>query len=185
MNKRKGVDFSSPNSSSSLKVLSWSEIKKSLEEKQKVEFGWSNKLKNVLPQCRLDKEHEQLNESANAIKDSLQNQIAEARLACDEEQSDLSCLNGKIHSMEKEVEQIQKATSDLQEDQTKLQERIKEYQNEISKCQVELNSEEVEMMKQVPKIKSQISLYAKTTGIKWDYNSEHILAGQVVSCIAI
>jgi hypothetical protein len=30
-------------------------------------------------------------------------------------------------------------------------------------------------------LKQQISLYATTTGIKWDFNEEHILAGQVAA----
>jgi hypothetical protein len=29
-------------------------------------------------------------------------------------------------------------------------------------------------------LKQQVSLYATTTGIKWDFNEEHVLAGQAV-----
>mmetsp|Transcript_14869 Transcript_14869/g.22874 ORF Transcript_14869/g.22874 Transcript_14869/m.22874 type:complete len:217 (-) Transcript_14869:223-873(-) len=178
MSKRKGVDVRSPDPNLSLQSSSWNEIKQCLERNQKTTYGWLDKLKSIQPECCLDEEHENLQRSADEVKTSLKNQISKARLACNEELSELSRLNEKIDLMEKEAEQIRNATADLREDEIKLQQHIQSHQNEASQYQVELNNEEIEMMKQVPKIKSQISLYAKTTGIKWDY-SEQVLAGQV------
>jgi hypothetical protein len=58
--------------------------------------------------------------------------------------------------------------------------RIYEAQQICQQELEEIDMVEAERMKHVPKLKEQISLYATTTGIKWDYDQEEeVLAGQI------
>eukprot|EP00548_Thalassiothrix_antarctica_P018156 CAMPEP_0194184538 /NCGR_PEP_ID=MMETSP0154-20130528/38431_1 /TAXON_ID=1049557 /ORGANISM="Thalassiothrix antarctica, Strain L6-D1" /LENGTH=222 /DNA_ID=CAMNT_0038902261 /DNA_START=31 /DNA_END=699 /DNA_ORIENTATION=- len=179
MGKRKGTDIVSPDPGDDQSSSSWEELKKKLEEKEKMIFSWFDKLEITDAECSLDKQHKELEESANTIKTSLEKQISESRNACDDEMNDLSRLKETIRSIEKESEELERATTDLHNEETKLNRQIQLHKGETVEQQEELNMQEIELMQKVPKIKNEISLYAKTTGIKWDYNCENLIAGQV------
>lgn len=64
-----------------------------------------------------------------------------------------------------------------------LQQKIVRALDEASQVHVVESIDLVEECRQiqVPRLKHQISLYANTTGIKWDFEDDSLLAGQVVS----
>jgi hypothetical protein len=85
-------------------------------------------------------------------------------------QQELECTIGQCLEQKEQLDELE----------MKLRASIHEYHEMTRQELSELDFVEYERIQQVPKIKNQISLYARTTGIKWDYHREHILAGQVV-----
>ena len=111
---------------------------------------------------------------------ALQQKLQEERLVLDGETNIWHQEVQQQQELELSIGQCQEQKEQIEDLQMKLRASI--HQNhEVTQYELEeLDSVEYERIQQVPKIKNQISLYAKTTGIKWDYHREHLLAGQVV-----
>ncbi|KAL3941214.1 MAG: hypothetical protein SGBAC_004389 [Bacillariaceae sp.] len=67
----------------------------------------------------------------------------------------------------------------LDKNQHELQSNIAKYLEEASDEIDSIDQVEEEQKRLVPRLKTQISLYASTTGIKWDFAQDEILSGQV------
>jgi hypothetical protein len=124
---------------------------------------------------------EQLCHLAHRGRLSLQQKLQDERLVLGKETDFWHQNVQQQQELESTIGYCQEQKEQLDEVQMKLRASI--HQNhEMTRYELEeLDSVEYERIQQVPKIKNQISLYAKTTGIKWDYHREHSLAGQVVS----
>jgi hypothetical protein len=176
--KRKGTDFNT--SLVEEEDRGWFETKARLANDSSFQFDWKSRFQAVQAEFDLSQKRQALYDSASALQASLQSQIQEAREACAEESQDLYRLVESIRQLELEAQQLQTSVSESKTLQTQLLQQISTLRKEASQHLEELDEVELERLQQVPKIKNQISLYAKTTGIKWDYDRETILAGEVV-----
>ena len=70
---------------------------------------------------------------------------------------------------------------ELDKRQVELQRKIEQHQEEASQEIESIDEVEEERKRQVPRLKTQLSLYASTTGIKWDFSDTTTLSGSVVS----
>jgi hypothetical protein len=134
----------------------------------------------------MDEPLQDLHESALQIRKSLQAQIDDERQALATESNDLFSIVQRCNELESVIAEQEDAIAHMVgETQVDLRAKIHTHKQITSQQMVEMDQVELQRMQQVPKIKNQISLYAKTTGIKWDYHFDHILAGQVVSTILV
>jgi hypothetical protein len=128
-----------------------------------------------------DSEETDLMEQARQIQSQLHDQIDQAKHACQHESDVLSSLSSRLDSMKKKRQSLTTDMEDLDSMQLNLQRRIALHQEEASQEIESIDQVEEERKRQVPRLKSQISLYAATTLIKWDYACQDVLSGQVVS----
>lgn len=168
-NKRKNTSIQS----------SWEETKAQLQ--QDFQFGWLNELSKV--QTSLLSERDGLKKDAAEKKRVLDDQLQQEQSAFSQESNDVYKLVEKIQDLKADVADIEQAISEIRDVETEVRANIRLYKQEASQRLQEIDVVEMERMAEVPKIKNQISLYATTTGIKWDYNREHVLAGEVVSSL--
>ena len=125
----------------------------------------------------------EMQESSRSIRESLQAQIDHERQAIAEESDDLYMIVQQSNELQSQLLEYVERIAQLEEAKEKLRASIHHHKLTASKQTEEMDQVELDRMHQVPKIKNQISLYAKTTGIKWDYHRDHVLAGQVVSIL--
>jgi ABC-type transporter Mla subunit MlaD len=127
-----------------------------------------------------DSEETDILEQARGIQSQLHDQIDQAKDACQHESDVLSNLSSRLDSMKKKRESLICEMEDLDSMQLNLQRRIALHQEEASQEIESIDQVEEERKRQVPRLKTQISLYAATTLIKWDFSSQDALSGQVV-----
>ena len=182
-NKRKNDSTPSPSSSTPLSL--WDETKACLESIDD-SFDWVHQLQTTVQQHSMDNNNQSkvLEQQASEMKKSLESQIADERQAFVSESDHLYTIIQSIHELQSLVTEEEEAISELRESQVTLRSKIHSHKHEVSQKLEEMDHVEIDRMQQVPKIKNQISLYAKTTGIKWDYHRDSVLAGQVV-CSAL
>jgi hypothetical protein len=78
---------------------------------------------------------------------------------------------------------LQQNVHNLEQRQLQLQRTIALHQEEASQEIESIDQVEEERKRQVPRLKTQISLFASTTGIKWDFSQEDLLSGSVVRTV--
>jgi hypothetical protein len=125
---------------------------------------------------------EKLQKEASSVKSQLEQKLEQARDACQHESRVLIDVANRIESITGERTSLIQDMEKLDKQQIDLQRNISKYQEEASQEIESIDQVEEEQKRQVPRLKTQISLYASTTGIKWDFSYDHILSGQVVSC---
>lgn len=123
---------------------------------------------------------ESLMEEANRIKCQLERQLQSAKNACQQESSVLRDLANRMDSMHQKRKSLLQDMEQLDQRQVELQRKISMHQEEASQEIESIDQVEEERKRQVPRLKTQISLYASTTGIKWDFAQDDILSGSVV-----
>jgi chromosome segregation ATPase len=128
-----------------------------------------------------DSEQNHLLQEALDIRSQLHDQIEQAKFECQHESDVLSSLSSRLDSMKKKSQSLASEMKDLASMQVNMQRQIALHQEEASQEIESIDQVEEERKRQVPRLKSQISLYAATTLIKWDYACEDVLSGQVVS----
>ncbi|KAI2513227.1 hypothetical protein MHU86_1265 [Fragilaria crotonensis] len=142
--------------------------------------GGTIMIANTANECGVMHEQiKELQESSRRVRESLQDQIDHERKAFAEESDDLYMIVQQSNELESLLSEYNEKIAQLEEAQVKLRASVHHHKEMASKQTEEMDQVELDRMHQVPKIKNQISLYAKTTGIKWDYHRDHVLAGQV------
>lgn len=136
---------------------------------------------STLPEClSFDGETEALVQSSRDIQSKLAESIAQERSACQVEMADLYRLQREVQSLQADRDDLTQELQDMEQESSNAMDRIYEAQQICQQELEEIDMVEAERMKHVPKLKEQISLYATTTGIKWDYDQEEeVLAGQI------
>jgi len=122
------------------------------------------------------KESEQVQSKLNA-------QINEAQAACQQESSVLAQLTISLHGLEQNRDKLLQDMDEIDQRQVELQQQIALHQKEASEEIEYIDSVDEDRKREVPRLKHTISLYASTTGIKWDFSQEEILAGSVVRIV--
>lgn len=122
----------------------------------------------------------QLQEKSSKIKSALRQQLGQELDACRHESRELVDLEGQVAKMKHEQKGLVQDMEKLDKNQHELQSNIAKYLEEASDEIDSIDQVEEEQKRLVPRLKTQISLYASTTGIKWDFAQDEILSGQVV-----
>lgn len=117
------------------------------------------------------------------MKEKIQNKMVEEQNRKRTNEEEMILLRKQIEQLihEKQCIVNELNTFKQQEDtiQNDISELIAETSNEIHEIE---NFHDICQMK-VPRLRQQLSLYGNVTGIKWNFDNEHILSGQIVSYI--
>jgi DNA repair exonuclease SbcCD ATPase subunit len=162
---------------------SWEETKAKLAVK--TTFGWIDQWNKVQGTLNLDAEMDQLHDDSEAMKTSLANQIQQEREAFQCESDDIFKMVQTANNLQGTVSDLEQSLEEVREKEMEIRSHIHSHQQAVSEQREEIDAVEMDRMQQVPKIKNQISLYAKTTGIRWDYHRDSMLAGEVVRCLLL
>ena len=128
-----------------------------------------------------DPEEAMLRESEQ-IRSELDHQLQQEKNLCSLESSELSELGEKLIQYNIQRSKLLREIDELDECQRISQSNIATYVDEASQELEQIDEFEEERKLQVPRLKTTISLYASTTGIKWDFEEgTDVLSGQVVS----
>lgn len=122
---------------------------------------------------------------ATQVKAQLEHNIQQAKELCDQESTVLIQLASHLAKFQEQRKALLQQIDDLDEHQRASQQKIALYQEEASQELDVISDLEEEKKRQVPRLKASISLYAVTTGIKWDFEDPDILSGQVVSTLCL
>jgi hypothetical protein len=121
-----------------------------------------------------------MEQEAARIQQELNEQVEQAKTACQMESE-------QAHQMQKKVAELCAArdaiVAELQETLQLTQDVQADMARHEQDAMQQLNEHETETMqakKKAARLQHQISLYARITGIKWDFDQETILAGHVV-----
>jgi hypothetical protein len=129
-----------------------------------------------------DEQEVNLMEKARQVTTQLDEEIQHAKDLCDQESSVLTELATQLAKFQEQRQQLLREIEVLDDTQRISQGKIAMYQEEASQELEVVNDLEEQKKRQVPRLKTTISLYASTTGIKWDFTDPDLLSGQVVSC---
>ena len=124
-------------------------------------------------------------ELSNLIKDGLKVKISEQEEKCQEESQDVAGLERVLEEIKQERDSIANDIVDLETTRQKLQQCIAKALEEANQQVEAIDMVEEARKNEVPKIKREIALFANTTGIKWDYENDHLLEGHVVRMLWI
>jgi hypothetical protein len=133
----------------------------------------------------LEKEQSNAVNHSERIKKKLKSHIEIACEACKEESDDLYRMQLHLDQLRADRQALHQALEELDGIETETKERILINQEMASQQIESIDQVEANRMRQVPHLKKQISLYATTTGIKWDFEEEDVLAGQVVRYVIL
>eukprot|EP00980_Cylindrotheca_fusiformis_P015804 scaffold4617_cov106-Cylindrotheca_fusiformis.AAC.5 len=120
-----------------------------------------------------------LTEEAASVKLQLEQKLEQARNACQHESRVLIDMASHVENMKRDRTSLIQEMEKLDKQQIDLQRNISQFQEEASQEVESIDQVEEEQKRKVPRLKTQISLYASTTGIKWDFSQDNILSGQV------
>ena len=135
--------------------------------------------------ANIDDPKEELMELAESAKAHLEGKIQQEKHACQSESRVLVDMANRIEAMKQERQNLLENMNELDKKQLDLQQSISSLQDEASQEIESIDQVEEEQKNMVPRLKSQISLYASTTGIKWDFTQSDTLSGQVVRFLKI
>jgi chromosome segregation ATPase len=162
-------------------------MKKQLENLRRNELDMQDPILKAIK--GIDEGSEYLEEAmlskAKSVKSKLEGKLELARDACQHESQVLMDMGNKIERMKQERKNLLQNMEKLDQKQIILQKNISKHQDEASQEIESIDQVEEEQKRQVPRLKTQISLYASTTGIKWDFANDEILSGHVVSPISL
>lgn len=144
-----------------------------------------HRIKSIQEKHNNETDMDNLDRRSKSIQEALKQQIRKAKEACQHESNVLTDLATKLEALENRRKSLVHDIDSLDALHSDLQHRIALHKQEASQEIEEIDIVEEERKRQVPRLKTQISLYATTTGIKWEYSDDqeqsHILSGQVVS----
>jgi myosin heavy subunit len=193
--KRKGSDFapsSDTTTASSRSVVyqkpstSWQESQSKLAslrerlQKEDNDQVWSV-LQNCLTHESSIKEAESVMLSESAVtQEKLDSAVQAAAEQCKEESEALYLLQTALHKLHAERDAMLADLSSTDQQMEDLNQDITRFQQEADEEMGAIDSVEESAKKSVPRLQYLISLYASCTGIKWDFDQERLLEGEVV-----
>jgi hypothetical protein len=117
---------------------------------------------------------------ADIIQEKLQAKIAQAQAQLQHESHVVKQIQEELSLLENSKANLERELAELNTEQHQLQYDISMFQKEQVSEQEQLEYLQEARKLEVPRLRHQISLYANCTGIKWDFEQEKLLAGQVV-----
>jgi len=134
------------------------------------------------------KDHEPMQallEHSKKIQQDLEARIQQEQAACQQESSLLVQLSMNLQRLEQHRDQLLQDMDEIDQRQIELQHQIALHQQEAAQEIEYLDSVDEERKREVPRLKHAISMYASTTGIKWDFTKDDVLSGSVVSRLSL
>ena len=122
-------------------------------------------------------------QEAEEVKSNLSHEIQQAKYLYSKETDVLSDLSEHLTKFQETRRDLLGEIEELDDRQRVSQKNIAIYQAEASQELDIITGVEEQQKQQVPRLKMTISLYASTTGIKWDFADPDLLSGQVVRLI--
>ena len=118
-------------------------------------------------------------EKSIQIKESIQDLINKSTSCYQNEFDELKQHENHIETLQKEIDGMKKQNKTLDAEKETSVQMTEKYRAEASQEIEKIDNIETDRMKEVPRLKHQISLYATTTGIKWDFTRVNHHAGEV------
>jgi len=116
---------------------------------------------------------------ASKIKSQILSCIGKEELACNNEKDDLNRHKRVLRDIEEKIKSLKEQTKKSIEEKKKTNDEIIYYRLEASKEIEKINEVEARRLKEVPRLKRNISLYANITGIRWKYENEKLRSGEI------
>lgn len=126
-------------------------------------------------------QQDKLMNTSEKVKDGLNRKISKEEAKFEEESANVSAVERALKQIAEERDSLQEDMKDLERMRQDLEQRIATAMEEASQEVESINLVEENRKNQVPRLKHQISLYASTTGIKWNFDNDRLLEGHVVS----
>jgi len=123
---------------------------------------------------------EQLKKDSTKIQDELTRRIHEAQEACQMESNVVAEESRRLHQLQESRDQLLEQIDEMDQRQVELHHQIALHQQETTEEMEVIDRVEEERKREVPRLKHTLSLYASTTGIKWDFLQHEVLSGSVV-----
>lgn len=127
----------------------------------------------------IGKEKESLDKKADAITSSINAKIELETNALQNESNELACQIRAVQALEEEVEKETKVAAEIVAKRREVEQNILAYKAEAAEEVGAIDEIEMKHVKELPKIRRVISMYAQMTNIKWDYSQVKVLAGEV------
>ena len=172
-------DSSSTTTSSSfnLRTTSWEaaqEAMRQLMEQDNVAIHKNmhvvNKISNSIR--LLGEKEREIHQEADKIDDQIQNSIQECSKHFSQEEEELHQMRKHVDNLENEVDEIRDVVNQDKEEESQLKKQIEHYLEQANERVEEIDEVEVKKKEEVYRLRTQISLHAHVTGIKWDYDDD-------------
>jgi small-conductance mechanosensitive channel len=192
--KRKGSDFA-PSSETTVVTrsvvyqkpsTSWQESQSKLASlRERLQKEDNDEVWSILQNCLTHESSIKEAESvmlaeSSATQKKLDVAVQEAAEQCKEESEALYQLQTALHKLHAERDAMLADLSATDQQTEELNQDIIRYQQEANEEMGAIDSVEESAKKSVPRLQYLISLYASCTGIKWDFDQERLLEGEVV-----
>lgn len=118
-------------------------------------------------------------QESEKVKLDLSQVIDQAKDLCIKENDIINELSEQLIKFQETRRDLLREIEDLDDRQRTSQQNIAIFQAEASEELDQITDVEEMQKRQVPRLKMTISLYASTTGIKWDFSDPDLLSGQV------
>mmetsp|Transcript_4660 Transcript_4660/g.5235 ORF Transcript_4660/g.5235 Transcript_4660/m.5235 type:complete len:259 (+) Transcript_4660:64-840(+) len=118
-------------------------------------------------------------QEAGKVKSNLSQGIQQAKDLRSKETNVLSDLSEQLTKFQETRRDLLREIEELDDRQRVSQKNISIYQAEASQELDIITDVEEQQKRQVPRLKMLVSLYASTTGIKWDFADSDLLSGQM------
>lgn len=128
---------------------------------------------------------EEMLEISQRIRIALTHKICQEEAKCEQESQNVNAMEDLIKEVTAERDSIQEDMVNLDLTRQNLEKRIAKAIEEANQEVEAIDLVEENRKNQVPRLKRQISLYASTTGIKWDFENDRLLEGHVVSQVSM
>lgn len=128
---------------------------------------------------KMNAKQEHIIEKSNKMKENIQNLINKSTSCYEKELDEMKQNEIHIETLRKEVKGMKEQNSTLDAEKETSLEMTEKFRAEASQEIEKIDNIETDRMKEVPRLKHQISLYATTTGIKWDFTRVNLHAGEV------
>jgi len=124
-----------------------------------------------------------IEKSGKALKGTIQDHIDDEENALKSEELVLTNQRKSLTNLQDKIDSLVSDNSSLSIQNQDLERKIAEYEFEASQEIEQIDEVEAARMKEVPSLKHKISLYASITGIRWDFENEDKLKGEIVSIL--
>lgn len=134
---------------------------------------------------QIQKRKDKMIQKSNELKSKIGNRIEEEKSALEEDLNELNDHQQHLFELQSEISNIKSKNIDIMNRQNELKEYVVAHKMEASQEIEQIDEVEAARIREVPGLKHKISLYANITGIRWDFEAENILKGEIVSYIFI
>lgn len=124
-------------------------------------------------------ESDRLRSSARAISEGISASIDDERRALGEEARELSQETSRVRELEAEVAALEGSRADTRAARRRAEIAIPEHEAAAAEEVAEVDEIEFRHVRNLPKIRQELSLHALMTNVKWDFSRRDALAGEV------